>query len=121
MHLSTLLATFSAAGYTAVAVCPNYSWAVGNMQTNSDGANTWTVYDAMCKATDTVTAKGKNFNVCTAGTFGCDGSSPPVINTYTNAKNNMMYDCRPEPNPGKCGNNNIAVCVSPFPSSPKCG
>jgi len=90
MHLSTLLFTLSAAS-TAVAVCPGYNWAVGSMQTQSDGSNTWTVYDDKCKATDKVTSKGNGFNVCTAGTFGCDGSSPPLINKYTRAKNNLMY------------------------------
>jgi hypothetical protein len=110
MHLSTILFTLSAAS-TAVAVCPGYNWAVGSMQTQSDGSNTWTVYDDKCKATDTVTSKDKSFNVCTAGTFGCDSSSPPVINQYT-AKNKLIYDCRPDGRAGKCGNNAIAVCVS---------
>jgi len=89
MHLTTLLSTLSIAS-TAVAVCPGYNWAVGSMQTHSDGVNTWTVYDSKCKATEKVTSKGNGFNVCTAGTFGCDESSPPVINKYTSAKNKLM-------------------------------
>jgi hypothetical protein len=79
MHSSILMIAPLAAGF-ASAICPGYNFGIGFQQQLGGGTNRWTVYDANCKAVDSLTT---NKNPCDSRIFGC--SPPPVIfNRYTN-------------------------------------
>jgi hypothetical protein len=85
MHFSTLILVPLAAGF-ASAICPGFNFGIGNQQSLGGGTNRWTVYDANCKAVDSLTT---NKNPCDSGTFGCT-SAPITFNRYRNTFTGLM-------------------------------
>ncbi|TFK68311.1 hypothetical protein BDN72DRAFT_842002 [Pluteus cervinus] len=91
----------------ALSVCPGFNYGIGNaLPYGLD--NRWNIYDDSCNIADTLIIPTSS-NPCATDTFGC--SPPPLyFNKYKSTRTNLIYDCRPDPNSGVCGNDAIAVC-----------
>ncbi|KAF9036753.1 hypothetical protein BJ165DRAFT_1532854 [Panaeolus papilionaceus] len=92
------------------AICPGFNFGIGNVidqgKLGDAEVSRWNVYNDNCDVVDGLTTTE---NPCFSGTFGC--SPPPIIfNRYTNSFTGLIYDCRTDPNSGKCGNDVISVC-----------
>ncbi|GJE91285.1 hypothetical protein PsYK624_074340 [Phanerochaete sordida] len=88
------------------AICPGFNYGIGNVMSEGGGVSRWNVYDDSCNVVDGLTT---NENPCTQSIFGC--TPPPVtFDSYKNSFNGLQYACRPDPNSGKCGNDDISVC-----------
>ncbi|TFK58445.1 hypothetical protein BDN72DRAFT_806416 [Pluteus cervinus] len=109
MHFSGFsLLPLLALADVALSVCPGYNYGISNA-VDVNNVKIWSVYEDNCIVADYLTSKDGNVNPCTSGMFGC--SPPPIhFNKYTNSHTGLIYDCRPDPNAGRCGNYDIAVC-----------
>ncbi|EAU89930.1 hypothetical protein CC1G_08412 [Coprinopsis cinerea okayama7 len=106
MMLKAQLAVLLPMISSAIAICPGFNFGVGNVIPLGNGVNRWNVYNSNCDVVDGLTT---NQNPCTSGTFGC--TPPPILfNRYTNSFTGLIYNCRPDPNSGRCGNDVISVC-----------
>ncbi|EAU88932.1 hypothetical protein CC1G_10578 [Coprinopsis cinerea okayama7 len=102
-HKLAVLVPFIA---SASAICPGFNYGVGNVRSLGNGFNRWDVYNSACEVVDGLTT---NLNPCDTSTFGC--TPPPIkFNRYTNSFDGLIYECRPDPNSGRCGDDVISVC-----------
>ncbi|KXN85144.1 hypothetical protein AN958_11634, partial [Leucoagaricus sp. SymC.cos] len=99
---------FVASQVTAQRICPGYNFSIGSIQNLGGGLKQWAVYDDNCNRVDgLITSK----NPCTQKIFGCT-PSPVTFNVYSSTFTGYIYDCRPDPHSGTCGNDVISACVS---------